>query len=83
MTPETLTDVIDVTAQAILEAAQLDGLPLMGKLWTLRVEGDEILLRIGAGLNNTEVPRQPPPPPPDPEPEPAPPPPPPTDRAGA
>lgn len=72
-----LTRWLDRTAEEILEAAALDGLPLMGKLWTLRVEDDEIVLRIRAGLNNTEVPRQPPPPPPDPEPDPPPPPPPP------
>ena len=78
----TLTDLINVTAGAILDAAKLDGLPLMGKLWTLRVEDDSILLRIRAVRpNNTPVPRQPPPPPPpkpQPQPKPQPPPPPPS-----
>lgn len=80
----------DVLAEAVEELAerlQLDGLPIRGKLWTLRIEDDEILLRITrAGLNGTPQPRQPPPPPPpppDPKPEPPPPPPPPSDKAGA
>jgi hypothetical protein len=72
-----VSGLIDVTAEAILDAAKVDGLPLMGKLWTLTVDDDSLLLRIRA-VNNTPVPRQPPPPPPPkPAPQPKPPPPPP------
>lgn len=71
-----LTAAIDLAAEAILDAAKVDGLPLMGKLWTLRVEGDDIVLRIKAArVNGSPVPRQPPPPPPKPQPKPPPPPP--------
>jgi hypothetical protein len=68
---DALAKTIDFAAEAILDAAQLDGLPLMGKLWTLRVEDDAIVLRIRAArVNGSPVPRQPPPPPPTPKPKP-------------
>jgi hypothetical protein len=71
MRASTLSALIDAAAEVILDAAQLDGLPLMGKLWTLRVDDDAVLLRIQAAkVNNTPVPRQPPQPKPAPKPEP-------------
>lgn len=71
-----LTSLLDLAAEELVTAAQLDGLPLMGKLWTLRVEDDDIVLRIKAArVNGSPVPRQPPPPPPKPQPKPPPPPP--------
>jgi hypothetical protein len=79
--PDELVDIIDTTAEAILDAARLDGLPLMGKLWTLTPQGDDILLRIRA-VNNRPVPRQPPPPPAKPQPKPAKQPPPPSKPGG-
>lgn len=63
MSESSLAALIDGTAEAILDAAKVDGLPLMGKLWTLSVEDDSVLLRIQA-VNNRPVPRTPPPPPP-------------------
>ena len=71
-----LVALVDFTAQEILDAAKVDGLPVRGKLWTLRIEDDAVLLRIAA-VNNTPQPRQPPPPPAKPvQPKPPPPPPP-------
>lgn len=66
-----LEKLLDHAAEEILDAAKVDGLPLMGKLWTLSVEDDSVLLRIRA-VNNRPVPRQPPPPPPKPQPKPQP-----------
>lgn len=81
-------DVLAEGFEELAERIQLDGLPIRGKLWTLRIEDDEILLRITrAGLNGTPQPRQPPPPPPPkpaprPQPKPPPPPPPPSKPGG-
>lgn len=62
---------IDATAETI-RATDPDDLPVLGKLWTLRIEDDEIVLRIKAAkkrINDTPQPRLPPP---QPKPQPGP-----------
>lgn len=62
---------VDALAEACREIDP-EELPLFGKVWTLQVEDDDLVLRMAKKVNGTKVPRHAPgenPPPAQPKPE--------------